>query len=294
MKASILIVSKNRKFELEKTLSILQKLINVDEHEVLVLLDGCDDKSENLIKKFDWVCWTVLESSIGASRARNLLYKNAKGDMFIGFDDDAHPLQHDFINIIENKFDENNNVGIIAFQEIKGVFKNDEEAMSQKSKEFVEFLCNDFVGCGFAIKKEVYQATNGFPEWMDIYGEESCVSIEVLSNNKDILYTNKVIVNHRVNKHERMKSGRNYFRFGKQLKNTAFYYIIYYKNPSLKLLKLFWHNFTKYALEDLSYFKIYFHMIILIIYRTPKILKHRRPIDSAILERIKKLPSPTF
>ncbi len=294
MKISILIISKNRKEELAFTLRRLKNIVNISVHEVLVLLDGCTDSSEELVKQFDWINWTVLTESIGASRARNFLYKKATGIIFIGFDDDAHPLQDDFITIVESIFEENNNLGIIAFQEIKGIFKSDEEALSQKPSQKVEYLCNEFVGCGFAITKNVYLATNGFPVWIDIYGEESCVAVEVLANKKDILYTNRISVNHRVNKQTRLNSGMNYYRFEKQLKNTAFYFIVYHKNPSLKIIKLFWHNFKKYALKDISFFKSYFKAVGIVIVQLPKVLKYRKPISKLIIKKKLELASPVF
>ena len=289
MKISILIISKNRKEELAFTLNRLKSIIDTKVHEVLVLLDGCNDGSEELVGRFNWINWTVLNESIGASRARNLLYKKAIGSIFIGFDDDSHPLQDDFIEIVESIFKENDNLGIITFQEIRGVFKNDEDALSQIPNQKIEYLCNEFVGCGFAITKSVYLATNGFPLWMDIYGEESCVSIEVLANNKDILYTNRVSVNHRVNKQARLNAGMNYFRFEKQLKNAAFYYIVYHKNPSIKIIKLFWHNFKKYALIDPIFFKSFFKALGTLIIQMPKVLKYRKPISKSIIIKNQKL-----
>jgi len=294
MKASILIISKNRKEALAFTLSRLKSMVDISIHEILVLLDGCTDGSEDLAIQFDWVDWTVLKDSIGASSARNLLYKKALGFVFIGFDDDAHPLQDDFITIVESIFEQNNNLGIIAFQEIKGVFTNDEEALSLKPNQKVEYLCNEFVGCGFAITKNVYLATNGFPLWIDIYGEESCVAIEVLANNKDILYTNRISVNHRVNMQARLNSGMNYFRFEKQLKNTVFYFVVYHKNPSFKIMKMLWHNFAKYALEDRTFFKSYFKTIGIIIVQIPKVLKYRKPVSKLVIKKKQELASPIF
>lgn len=294
MKISILIISKNRKEELAFTLRRLKSIVDISINEVLVLLDGCTDGSEQLVNQFDWINWTVLNESIGTSRARNFLYKKATGAIFIGFDDDAHPLQNDFIAIVESIFEENNNLGIIAFQEIKGIFKSDKDALSQKTNKKIEYLCNEFVGCGFAITKNVYLATNGFPVWIDIYGEESCVAVEVLASKKDILYTNRVSVNHRVNKHARLNSGMNYFRFEKQLKNTAFYFIVYHKNPSLKIIKLFWHNFKKYALKDMRFFKIYLKVIGIVILQLPKVLKYRKPVSQSIIKKKQELASPIF
>lgn len=294
MKASILIVSRNRKKELEKMLLFVEKMIDSSIHEVLVFLDGCTDDSVELKSKFSWVQWYQSDKSIGASGARAILYPKAIGQILIGLDDDAHPLNADFISVSERLFNQYPKVGILAFQEIKGVFNSDAEALAQKQESLEEYLCSEFVGCGFAIRKEVYNSTRGFPVWVDIYGEESCVSIEVLANGYDILYTNQIAVNHRVNRDERFKSGRNYFRFAKQLKNTAFYYLVYYPFPLNKIARLLWHNFKKYACSDWNYFIAFFKSILIIMINLPKVLKYRKPIDSKNLKKIRLLPSPKY
>ena len=294
MQASIVIVSKNRKEELDKTLLILEKLIDFSIHEVLVFLDGCSDGSEVLKNQFKWVIWDGSEKSIGASGARNALYPKAKGAYLIGLDDDAHPLQTNFIDLTKTVFEKYSTVGILAFQEIKGIFNSDTEALSHKKLTLDEYYCNEFVGCGFAIKNEVYKATNGFPVWIDIYGEEPCVSIEVIAKGFDIMYTNRISVNHRVNMKLRKKAGANYFRFGKQLKNATYYYLVYYPFPALKIVRLFWHNFKKYGTKDWVYFKIYFQTIIIIALYLPQLIKFRNPVDFKVLKKMKELSSPKF
>jgi GT2 family glycosyltransferase len=294
MQASIVIVSKNRKEELDKTLQILEKLIDFSNHEVLVFLDGCSDGSELLKTQFKWVIWDGSEKSIGASGARNALYPKAKGTYLIGLDDDAHPLQTNFIDLTQTIFEKYPTAGILAFQEIKGIFNSDTEALSHKKLALDEYYCNEFVGCGFAIKNEVYMATNGFPVWVDIYGEESCVSIEVIAKGYDILYTNRIAVNHRVNMELRKKTGANYFRFGKQLKNVTYYYLVYYPFPFLKIVRLFWHNFKKYGTKDWVYFRTYFQTIRVIVLYLPQLIKFRNPVDVKVLKKMKGLSSPKF
>ena len=294
MQTSIVIVSKNRKEELEKTLMVLEKLIDFSIHEVLVFLDGCGDGSKVLKNQFKWVIWDGSEKSIGASGARNLLYPKAKGAYLIGLDDDAHPLQTNFIDLTKTIFEKYPTVGILAFQEIKGIFNSDTEALSHKKLTLDEYYCNEFVGCGFAIKNEVYKATNGFPIWVDIYGEEPCVSMEVIAKGFDIMYTNRIAVNHRVNMELRKTAGANYFRFGKQLKNTTYYYLVYYPFPALKIVRLFWHNFKKYGTKDWVYFKIYFQTIIIIALYLPQLIKFRNPVDRKVLKKMKELCSPKF
>lgn len=289
MDVSILIVSKNRKQDLEKTLSIIEKCIDKKCHEIRVFLDGCTDGSEVLKNIFPWIHWEVVKETIGASIARNILYNKAVGSIFIGFDDDAHPLNTDFIQRVLKIFIKNPNIGIIAFEEVKGVFDTDERAIKSGTSNSIEFLTNEFIGCGFAIKKEVYEKTNGFPLWMDIYGEEACVAIEVLAKGYGIVYSNNIKVNHRIDKSKRKKAGKNYFRFEKQLINTTGYYIVYYKNPIFKIMKLYWHNFKKYALLDTKYFKLFFKTVLIAIFKTPYFLKYRNPIDSSVIIYSNKL-----
>ena len=220
---SILIVSHNRKEELIKTLSILKRKMEGSKCEVLVFLDACTDGSHTLIDEFSWVKWSYSNEKKGASPARKLLYSKGRGKIFIGLDDDAHPLHQDFLTRISSFFDQNSQLGILAFKEVKGLYVTDEEALKQVSPNKDTVLCSEFVGCGFAIKADVYFRTQGFPEWMDIYGEETCVSIEVLAQGYDIMHTHKVAINHRINSEKRLQLGRNYFRFGKQLRNSFFF-----------------------------------------------------------------------
>lgn len=291
MQASILIVSKNRKEDLTQTLRIIDSLIDKSHVEVLVFLDGCTDSSEDLLNELKWVRFFVSEKSIGASAARHQIYPLSNSEILIGLDDDAHPLNVDFVPRIENLFNKNPSAGILAFEEIKGIFESDLEALVVSEKEKKEFLTSEFIGCGFAVRKSVYDRTNGFPVWIDIYGEESCLSIEVLAEGYDILYSNEIKINHRVNKEQRKLNKQNYFRFGKQLKNTTYYYLVYYPFPLIKILKLYRHNFIKYALTDANCFKVFFKIILEVCLNTPKVLKYRKPIKSSLIERMKKLSS---
>ena len=106
MQVSFLIVTKNRPAALAFTLNKLKAQIDLSVHEVLVFIDGCK-ATEELVSQHDWVQWEVAKKSISASPARNALYKKAKGDIFIGLDDDAHPITADFIAKVQAQFDSN-------------------------------------------------------------------------------------------------------------------------------------------------------------------------------------------
>lgn len=286
---SILIVSKNRKDELKKTLTILRGLLDEEKHEVCVFLDGCTDGSEALKTEFAWVLWSGSEKSLGASKARYLLYKAARGVVFIGLDDDSHPLHPDFVEHVRSLFEVNPTVGVLAFQEVRGLFASDADAIAAARADEPSRYSAEFVGCGFAILKSVYRSTRGFPVWMDIYGEEACVSIEVLAQQYDILYVPSIMVNHRVDKVARAQEKRNYFRFEKQLLNHVKYYMVYYNNPMFDLLKLFRHNFLKYALKDIRYFYLFNKVLLQSVLELPLMLKYRQPVPKAIIAKRKQL-----
>ncbi|TGV04425.1 glycosyltransferase family 2 protein [Flavivirga rizhaonensis] len=289
MELSFLIVTKNRPEELSFTLRKLKSLIDLTVHEVLVLIDNCKE-TEAIVQEYDWVNWEISNKSISASPARNILYKKAKGNIFIGLDDDAHPISQNFISSIENEFQNNENLGIIAFQEVRGLFDSDEIALKHIKQE-EPFFTNDFVGCGFAIKKDVYNATNGFPKWMDIYGEEPALAIEVLDLEYQILYKGSIIVNHRVDVEKRKIQGRNYFRFEHQLKNSIRYFLVYYPNPIIKIIKLLIHNFRKYALSDFKYFRLFLKVCVSNLFQIFNILKFRSPVKKETLYKKRTLTS---
>jgi GT2 family glycosyltransferase len=288
MEVSILIVTKNRPEELAFTLEKVRPLLDLKRYELRVFIDGCPE-TRKLQDSFPWVHWEGVATSIGASAARNNLYKKGKGAIFIGLDDDAHPISFDFISHIQSAFEAKKNIGILAFQEVKGVFASDDVARAKASSIQQEYFTNDFIGCGFAIKKEIYNQTNGFPVWIDIYGEEGCVAIEVLDLGYQIKYVSYIMVNHRVDTLERIKEGRYYFRFEKQLKNTIFYYLVYMPNPYYKIAKLLFHNFRKYALKDTTYFKLFCKSCFQVVLSLASVLRHRKPIKQSTLEQMKEL-----
>lgn len=286
MEISFLIVTKNRPSELQFTLQQLQLLYDSAQHEVLVFIDGCKE-TEALQSQYDWVQWYVSPTSISASPARNFLYAKAVGTIFIGLDDDAHLISNKPIQTIQRYFNENQNLGILAFFELKGIFENPISDYNPVEKE--EFLTTDFIGCGFAILKKVYNQTEGFPTWIDIYGEEPCLSIAVLDLNYDILFTNQVAVNHRVDVVKRKSEGKNYFRFQKQLQNSFRIYVVYYQSPVVKISRLLWHNFKKYAVSDLTYFKLYCKAVLNMIVSFPMLLKRRKRMSKQTAHKLKTL-----
>ncbi|HEA29135.1 MAG TPA: glycosyltransferase family 2 protein [Leeuwenhoekiella sp.] len=295
MDISICIVSKNRKAVLHKTLTVLQAAIDHEKSEVLVFLDGCEDDSNELLMEFPDFKWLESSKCIGASPARRVLFAAAQGTFILGFDDDAHPLQMDFIDKTKQVFSKNPQVGVLTFEEIKGIYPND-QAVLESHVPKQKYLCNSFVGCGFAIRRTIYEQTAGFPEWMDIYGEEGCIAIQVIDLGYDILFTSEISVNHRVDRQQRKTGGRNVFRFERQLCHMALYFLVFYPAHLLprKWSKLFWHNLKKYALKDPKFLIAYFKGLAGFLLKFFTVLSFRKPVSKATVKKMNELPHPKY
>lgn len=287
MRCSFLIVTKNRPEELDFTISKLLEIIDLKKDEVRVFIDGCS-RTQSLIRKYDVVHWMHSKVPLGASAARHNLYKTAKGEILIGLDDDAHPISLNFTQVVSAYFQDNPSTAILAFQEVRGIYKDINQALAQ-CKTGENYITSEFVGCGFAIRKNIYDKTRGFPVWMSIYGEESAVSLEVLSLGFHIVYTYDIAVNHRVDVQKRKFEKRNYFRFENQLRNMFKYYVVYYRHPIKKLLKLLWHNFRKYALSDKRYFMLFFKVLFTEVSKIGQTLSYRNVVPDNVIRMKNKL-----
>ncbi len=87
--------------------------------------------------------------------------------------------------------------------------------------------------------------------------------------------------------------GKNYFRFEKQLTNTTLYYLVYYQNPLVKIIRLHLHNFFKYAIRDIRFFTNYLQSLLGIMVKLPKALDYRKPINHRVIRyknSLKKIP----
>jgi GT2 family glycosyltransferase len=291
MKFSILIVSYQRHEALCQTLHWLDQNIDSTITEVLVMLDGYGESLQIYRDLYPNIIWFSSKEHLGASRCRNILYKKAKGIYLIGLDDDANPIQENFLDKVELLFSQNKSLAIISFYEFKNISLPQELNIPD-----IHYFTNDFIGCGFAIRKDIYEKTDGFPLWIDIYGEELCVASEVLDMGYNILFTSAICVHHRVDKELRKNMGYNLFRFQKSLINQTLYFLVYYPLLEIpyKLIRLYVHNLNKYGSKNFTYFFTIIKSLLIVFLRLPIVIKYRKPISLPTLKLIRKLPNPRY
>jgi len=98
MKISIIIPAHNEESTIEETLCCIGAQ-SVQPHEVLVMCNGCTDRTVELVKKHKVRCLVTKKS--GLNFARNYAAERAKGDVLLWMDSDAH-LAPNFIEELQH------------------------------------------------------------------------------------------------------------------------------------------------------------------------------------------------
>lgn len=128
----------------------------------------------------------------------NKAFSQARGQYLLALDNDAHPKK-DALGKLVSAFTEHNEVGIIACNIVinnKGKEQSAFRHITTSSNEIQETY--DFIGCGVAIRKEVFTAIGGFADFIFMYGHETEYSIRAMSHGFRIFIRSDIIVYHRV------------------------------------------------------------------------------------------------
>ncbi|WP_158844258.1 glycosyltransferase family 2 protein [Algibacter sp. L1A34] len=194
MMISILISTKNRKIDLEITLSKISNLISRDDVECVVFDDGSDDDTfEFLQKQKQGITVLRNERSKGYLYCRNKMLNETNADYAISLDDDAHFLTDNVFENICDHFKEYPDCGVAAFRLFWGLNEPKETVTKEITTEV-----SSFVGCGHVWRMKAWHTIPNYPEWFVFYGEENFASLQLFKNNWKIYYLPRILVNHRV------------------------------------------------------------------------------------------------
>lgn len=171
VKVSIIIISKNEGHNLKQTIDHISLHKTDIPYEIIVIDDGSDDHSINILEAGDYKNIRVIRTEgIGPSGARNLGVKAAGGEMLVFLD--AHVIpQKNWLDGLAARFD---SMEVYAVAPVLGAFNPSHPdvygvAMDQKMQPYwitrpvEEFSPMPFAGAGcLAIRKEAYLAVDGF------------------------------------------------------------------------------------------------------------------------------------
>ena len=286
---AILISTKNRKSDLAITLQKIKKLCNRNDVVCVVFDDGSTDGTYEIVQHhFPKVIVHRNQVSKGYLYCRNKMLNETTADYAISLDDDAHFLTENPIEIIEHYFDQNSKCGVIAGRifwdivEIENKFSNDKPQ-----------VVKGFVGCGHVWRMSAWRDIPNYPEWFQFYGEESFASIQLLKQDWEIHYVPELLVQHRVNRIERVKSKKNVaFRYRRSIRADWFNYFLFFPYIEIprKMAYSIWMQFkNKIFKGNLKIIRPLFLAIIDLILAMPKLMKHRNSLSSEEYEKYLKL-----
>ncbi len=286
---AILISTKNRKSDLGITLRKIEKLCNRNDVVCVVFDDGSTDGTYEFVQHhFPKVIVHRNQVSKGYLYCRNKMLNETTADYAISLDDDAHFLTENPIEIIEHYFDQNSKCGVIAGRifwdivEIENKFSNDKPQ-----------VVKGFVGCGHVWRMSAWRDIPNYPEWFQFYGEESFASIQLLKQDWEIHYVPELLVQHRVNRIERVKSKKNVaFRYRRSIRADWFNYFLFFPYIEIprKMAYSIWMQFkNKIFKGNLKIIRPLFLAIIDLILAMPKLMKHRNSLSSEEYEKYLKL-----
>ncbi|KAB1185473.1 MULTISPECIES: glycosyltransferase family 2 protein [Haloferax] len=174
--------------------------------EVVVISNSTDETAELFSRggRFDLDCVKHynLPGRMGVPEARNVGFDRASGEILVSIDDDAVLKNPNATDTIVSKFEDNPDIGILAFQsrnyftdEINRKEIPDPPTLGMDATD--EFRTAFFIGVGNAIRRSTLEKTGGYPASF-VYGfEEMDLSFRTLDNGYDILYTPSVVVHHK-------------------------------------------------------------------------------------------------
>lgn len=204
-KISIIIITYNRIEELKETIdNVLSDGINYIYELIIVDNASCDgtyDYGHQLSKQNTIIKYFRLDDNLGVAGGRNYAIKRAKGDILVFLDDDAVWKTHNNLSKIVEKFEEQNNLGVIAFKitnyYTKQIRTEEFPFVNKKLNPDIERYTSTYIGAGHAIKREVFEECGLYPDDFFYGGEELDLSYRIIGKKYNILYCPHIEVLHK-------------------------------------------------------------------------------------------------
>ncbi|WP_400077790.1 glycosyltransferase family 2 protein [Winogradskyella sp. R77965] len=217
MKLSVVILNYNVRYFLELCLKSVEKAIETIDAEIIVIDNNSPDDSCKMISElFPSVKLIENKENLGFSKGNNIGVAHTKGEYLCILNPDTVVAEDTFTKLIAFAATKEN-VGIVGCELIDGkgeflpeskrnipspevslkkILGNDKDYYANQlaidSKGKVEVL----VGAFMFLKKEVYEAVNGFDEDYFMYGEDIDLSYKVLKAGYDNYYFGETTVIH--------------------------------------------------------------------------------------------------
>jgi GT2 family glycosyltransferase len=192
MTVSVMITTRNRAADLERTCRVLRGL-NPPPLEVLVTADGCTDHTVSVVRsELPSAKIIVNEAGKGSVASRNRMMREAGGDLVLALDDDSQPEQFDCINQIRSLFEQNQKLAVAHFPQ-----RSDEYPATLTQTNFGPARqTRSFANSGAVLRRSTYLELPGFePKFFHMY-EEPDYALQCVAAGYEVLFTPAITIRH--------------------------------------------------------------------------------------------------
>ncbi len=219
---SIVLLNYNRLEETRLTTKKLLECKEIDYNiEIIAIDNGSVDGTNIYLSGLkDKIKVLLLDKNYGIE-SYNKGFEIATGDIIIVLDDDSH-IEIDTIKRVRELFAMYETVGVVAFKIVDSSGRRFNTWHIPQDDRFQDSFA--FVGCGFAVRKGLFERIGFYPEGFFLYHNEIYVSIKIRSLGYRVVYDPSCIAIHRTASQKRDPSRRIYYT----LRNSLILIWMYY------------------------------------------------------------------
>ena len=195
-KLSVVFLNYNRLTETRYTLKQLSWL-SKQRHdiEIIAIDNGSTDGTREFLQtQTHWVRVILLPNNSGIA-GYNEGFRQAQGEYLLVLDDDSHPVDHITLDRIIVCLDTHPKIGIVACR-IESVQGQPLSTWHLPPPDTAG-LAMAFVGCGFAIRRSLFEQIGWYPQEFFLYQNEIEVAIRVMCQHYQIYYDPNCRIIHR-------------------------------------------------------------------------------------------------
>ena len=185
--------------DLRRTWRALQQL---DPHslEVLITLDGCTEQMVDAVKaELLGARLFVSQMGLGSVASRDLMMREARGDLVLALDDDSYPEQLDCAARFVPFFEQRPRLAVLHFPQ-----RTDEYPETLTQENFgSEHLTRSFANSGAVLRRATYLQLAGFESRFFHMYEEPDYGLQCVAAGYDVLFSPVVTIRHHYAGHAR-------------------------------------------------------------------------------------------
>jgi GT2 family glycosyltransferase len=196
IKLSIVFLNFNRVAETRHTCERLKALLAGRAEMEVIAVDNasCDGTGAYLDTQADWLSVVKMPNN-GGIAGYNEGFKQARGRYILVLDDDSHPKDFPTLEGLIDTLDNHPEIGVVACAVENAAGETVSTWHLPADQQAGPSMA--FVGCGFAIRRDLFEAIGWYPEDFFLYQNEMEVAIQVRRQGFGIHYDPRCRVVHR-------------------------------------------------------------------------------------------------